>query len=146
MGCIYDNGICTSIDKSLHTVKGINGDTNTCCNTQTTFIILACHRLVFCLCYILVCDKTYEMVVTIHYRQLLNLVFLKNLCGSTQICLYVGCYKILRSHHLVNLTTKVTLEAQITVCYDTDKMLFVVNYRYTSDMILCHDIESLPYC
>ena len=79
---IDDDGINTGIHQCLHTVQGVGGDTYTCSHTQTAFLILACHRLIFRLCDVLIGNQTDQTVILIHHRQLLDLILLQDLGGS----------------------------------------------------------------
>ena len=95
MGCINDDGISTSVHQCLHTVEGVIGHTNTGSYAQTTFVILAGHRLVLGLRNILIGDQSDQVVVFIHHRQLLNLILLKDLGSSCQIGLLMGGHQVI---------------------------------------------------
>ena len=73
---VDDDGISTCVNKRLHAVKCISGHTHSCRNTQTSFLVLACHWFVFGLGNVLICDKSYKMIVFVDYRELFNLVLL----------------------------------------------------------------------
>jgi len=95
MSGIDDNGIYASLHQSLGTVKRIDSDTNTGSNTQTTLVVLASHRLVLGFRNILISDQTHEMVGIVNHGEFLDFVFLKNLCGSRQVCALMSSHQIL---------------------------------------------------
>ena len=146
MSRIDHNGIDTSVHQCLHTIQGIKGDTDTCSHTQTSFFILAGHRLILCLCDILIGDKANQTVVLIHYGQFLNFVLLQDLGSSRQVGLLMSSHKMILRHDFIDRTIQTTLEAQVTVSDDTHQMTLIVHHRDTSDMILRHNVESLCYC
>ena len=143
---INNDSIGTSLNQSLGSVESIDSNTNSSRNTQTTFLVLACHWLVLSLCDILISNQTYKMVCIIHNRKFLNLVLLKNLSSCCQVGLLMGSNKILRSHHLIYLFVEMTLETQVTICYNTNQMVFVINNRNTTNMIVMHHIKSILHC
>ena len=77
-GIDYD-GIGTCLNECRHTVQCIDSNAYTCGHAQTALAVLACHGFVLGLGDILVCDKTYQLTVVVHNRQLLNLILLKYL-------------------------------------------------------------------
>ena len=143
MGRIDDDGIDTCVHQGLHTVQGIEGDTDTCCHAQTTFLILARHRLVLGLCDILIGDQTDQTVVLIHHGEFLDFILLQDLGSSRQVCLLMGGHEMFLRHDLIDGTIQTTLEAQVTVGDDTHQMTVVVYHGDTTDMILRHDVEGL---
>jgi hypothetical protein len=76
MSSINNDGISTSLNQSLGTVQGINCNTNTGSHAKATLGILASHWLVLSLGDVLVSDQTYQAILIINYRELLNLVLL----------------------------------------------------------------------
>ena len=85
MGRVDDDSVGTGIYEGLHTVEGVEGDTDTGSNTQTALLILTCHRLVLGLGDVLIGDKTDKVVVLVDNRQLLYLVLLQNLCSGSEV-------------------------------------------------------------
>ena len=79
MSCIDNNSIGTGIHQSLHTVECIHRHTDTGSHTQSSFGIFTSHWFIFCLCNILISNQAYQFTIFVHYRQLLNLMFLQNL-------------------------------------------------------------------
>ena len=140
---IDDDSVDTCIYQCLHTVEGIYRHTHTGSHAQTTFLILACHRLILCLSDILVGDQSYQMVVLIHNRQFLDLILLQDLCGRIQIRLQMGSDKILLGHHLINLLVQATLETQVTVGDDSHQIVILVDNRDTTDVIFCHHVKCI---
>ena len=86
------------------------------------------------------------MTFIIDYRELLDLVFLKDLFCHCEIGANLGCDKILRSHDLADLTSLVFLETEVTIGNDAHKtMVRTHNDWHTTDMILAHDLEHVAY-
>ena len=135
MGSIDNNGIGSGIDQSLHTVERIGSHTNTCCHTQTTFVVLAGHGLILSLGDILIRDESDKAVILVDHGQFLNLVLLQNVGSSHQVGLLMSRNKVLLRHNLINRTIQATLKAQITVSDDADETSFVINDGNTADMI-----------
>ena len=77
-GIDYDS-IGSCVNKCLHALQGIGGNTYTGSYAQTALAVLASHGFILSLGDILVCDKTYQLTVVVHNRQLLNLILLKYL-------------------------------------------------------------------
>ena len=102
MGSVDDDSVSTSIHESLHTIEGVEGDTNTRSNTQTTLLILTCHRLILRLGDVLIGDKTDEVVVLVDNRQFLNLVLLQYLCRRSEVSLLVSGDKVILRHYLLH--------------------------------------------
>ena len=143
MSRIDDDGISTSIYQCLHALQCVAGDAYASSHTQTTLLVLASHRLILGLGDILIGDEAYEVVVLIHHGQLLNLVLLQNLSSSSQVGLLMGGYEILVGHYLVNLLVKPTFEAQVAVRDNTYQTVVVVDNGNATDMIFCHNVESI---
>ena len=76
VGGVDDDGVGASVDESLHAVESVACDTYSCSHAQTALDILACHRLVLCLGYVLIGDESDEVVVFVHYGEFLYLVLL----------------------------------------------------------------------
>ena len=143
MSRIDDDGIHTGIHQCLHTVEGVECDTNTGSHTQTTFLILAGHGLVLRLRNILIGDEADQAVVLIHHGQFLDLILLQNLSSGCQVGLLMGCHQMILRHDLIDGTIQTTLKAEVTVSHDTHQMTVVIHHGDTTDMILRHDLEGL---
>ena len=102
MGGIDDDSVSTGIHESLHTIEGIEGDTHTGSHTQTTLLILTCHRLVLGLGDVLIGDKTDEVVVLVDNGQFLDLVLLQYLCRGSEVRLLVSGDKVVLRHYLLH--------------------------------------------
>ena len=145
MCCIYDYSVNAGFDECLRTLHGVSCYAYSGGNTQTAFVVLACHWLVFCLCYVFISDKSYKLVVLVHYRQLLYLVLLQDFCGGYEVCLLVCGYKILLCHDIVNSLVHAPFETQVPVCDDTNKMILIVNDGNSSYMVFRHHVEGISY-
>ena len=62
---------------------------------QTALVVLAGHRFVLGFRNIFISDQTHEMVGIVNHGEFLDFVFLKNLCGSSQVCALMCGYQIL---------------------------------------------------
>ena len=136
MGRVDDDGISAGIDKSLHTVEGIGCHTHTSCHTQTSFLVLAGHRLILGLGDILIGDKSDETVILVNNGQFLNLILLQNLCCCHQVSLLMGCHEMVFRHNLLHRTIQTALETKVTVGDDAYEVLLIIDHGDTADMIL----------
>ena len=138
MSRVDDNGIGTCLYQRLHTVQGVDRHADTGSHTQTALGVLAGHRFVLGLGYVLISNQTDQLVVLVYHRQLLDLVLLQNLCGSLQVGCLVGRHNVLLCHHLVDALAEVFLETQVTIGHDAYQMAFIVHYRDTTDLVFGH--------
>ena len=143
MRCVYDDGVGTSLHQRLHAFQSVLGDAYAGSHTQTTFLVLARHWLVLRLRYVLICYKSHQVVIFIHYWKFLNFVLLKNLCCSVKVCLLRRCHQVLRCHHLVNLLVVMALKAQVAVSNDTHQVVLVVNNGNTANMVFSHHRQRI---
>ena len=146
MSSIDNQSINTSLDQSLCTLQGIDSNAYTSSNTQTSLSILASHWLVLSLSDVLVSNQTYQVVFAIYNRKLLNLVLLQNLSSSNKVGLLMSGNKVLACHNLVNILVQMAFEAKVTIGYDTYQVVFIVNNRNTTDVVIMHHIKSIFHC
>ena len=63
--------------------------------------------------------------------------------STLEIGLLMSHDKIIFCHYLVNLASEVSLESEVTVGDDTDKCIYVINYRNAANVVFSHDVESI---
>ena len=143
MCSIDDDSVCSGIDKSLHTVESVGSHSHAGSHAQTAFAVLASHWLVLCLCDVLVCDKSHEVVVLIHHGQFLDLVFLQNLSSRGEVGLLVSSDEVLLRHHLVHLLVEMALKAKVAVGDDAHEVVVIIDDGDSSDMVFSHHVESI---
>ena len=143
MGGVDDDGVNASVDKSLGTLQGVDGNAYASRHAKTALVVLASVWLVLCLGDVLICYQANEMVVAIHDRKFLNLVLLQNLRGIGKIGLLVSGDKVLLGHHVVNEAIHVALETQVAVGDDAHEMILAIHHGDATDMILGHHPESV---
>ena len=142
--CSIDNdSVCTGIYQRLHTNHSISCHTYTSSNTQTALAILASHRFILGLCNILISNQTNQLALIIHYRQLFNLVFLQDLSSSFHIGTLMSRDDIFLAHHFINMLVHIEFETEVTVSYDTDQVVFIIDNWNTANMILSHQIQRI---
>ena len=56
----------------------------------------------------------------------------------------MGGNQVLLGHDILNLDIIVTLEPEVTVCYDATQFSVLLYYRYTTDMVLGHKGKGVP--
>ena len=67
VGGVDHYGVYTCFYKRVNTLDAVGSHTDSGCHTQTSETVLACHRFVLCLCYILVCNQTDEMAFAVNH-------------------------------------------------------------------------------
>src|SRR5574344_175619 len=145
MSCINNYSICTSLNQCLHSVESVISNTNTGSNAQSSFAVFASHRFILSFCYIFICYKTNKFVILINNRKFLDFVLLKYICSSLQVSSLVSCYYILFSHYIIDTFLHILLKTQVTISNDTNKMVFVINNRYTTNSIFSHQSKSISH-
>jgi len=146
MSGIYNDSIGTCINKRLHTVESVGCNTHTCSYTQTPLAVFASHGLVLGFSDILVCDKSNQFAISIDYGEFFNLILLQNLRSRLHISTLMGGDNILTGHHLINMLVHLAFETEVTIGYDTNQTLLIVNHGNTSNMILSHQSKSILHC
>ena len=143
---INNDSINTSSNKCLCAFHCISSHTNTSSNTKTTLLVLTCHWLILGFGNIFISNQTNEMVLTVDYWQFLNLILLQNLRSCSKISLLMSCYKVLLGHHIVNEFIQMTLKTKVTVGNNTHKMILLIYYRNTTDMVVCQHLKCILHC
>ena len=136
--CIY-----ASFHQCFHAVQCVGGYSYTGSHTQTSLFIFASHWFVLSLCDVFVSDQADELVVVVYNRKFLNFVFLQNLCCCNQVGLDVCGNQTFAGHHFIYGTVDVLLKAQISVSDNSDQVVLVINYGYTSNVIFAHEGQSV---
>ena len=142
--CSIDNdSINTSSNKCLCTFHRIYGHTNTSCNAKTPLFIFTCHWFILGFGNIFICNQTNETILTVDYWQFLNLIFLQNVRSCSKVSLLMSCNKILLGHHIINELIQMTLETKVTIGNNTHEMILLIDYRNTTDMVVCHHTKRI---
>ncbi len=139
------NSIDTGCHKSVYPLHAVASHTHSGCHTQTSELVLACIRLILRFSYILISYKAYKMAFSVYDRKLLYFISLKYIGCFFKICRLRSCHKVLRSHHLVNRTVKITFKSQITVCDNTHKFPVSIHNRNTANVILLHHGKCIAH-
>ena len=145
VSCINYDSVGTGVYQCLHTLQCVDSHTHTGSHTQSALGILACHWFVFGFSDVLVCNQAYEFVVFVDNGQFLDFVLLKNLSGSLKVAGLVGSHQIFLCHNLVDALVHIPFKTQIPVSHDANQMTFVVDHRNSSNLIFCHDAESVVH-
>ena len=141
---VKNNCIYALSNQCIYTIHRVSSNANTSSNAKTTLAILTSIWMILNLCKVLVCDKTYEVTLSVNNRELLNLVAEKNV--SNILSLRVGDgYQVLRSHNLCNLTAHILLETKVAIGNNTNEETVLVNYRNTTNAVLAHKLKSVAY-
>ena len=92
---------------------------------------------------VLVSDESDKFVFAVDNREFLYLVLKQDFRSTLEIGLLMSHDKIIFCHYLVNLASEVSLESEVTVGDDTDKCIYVINYRNAANVVFSHDVESI---
>ena len=143
VGCVDDDCIGSGLYQCTSTLQRVGSHAHTGGHAQAALIVLAGHRLVLGLGDVLIGDKSHEVVVLVHYRELLYLVLLQYLgCGS-QVGLLMRGHEVVLRHNLVYLLVELLLEAQVAVGDDTHQVVLVVNDWYAANVVVAHHVERI---
>ena len=142
---INHNGICTGVNQCLHALNRVDSNAHTGSHAQPTFCVFTSHRFVFCFRNVFISNQAYQLTVFIHNRQFFNLVFLQDARSRFHVGSLFGGNDVFFRHHLVDTFRHVFFETQVTVCYNTYQIIFVIYHRNTADFIFSHDSQRIFY-
>jgi hypothetical protein len=142
---INDNGIRPCIHQSPHALQSVIRHSHSGSNAQTTFAILARHRFILCLGNILIGNQTYQFVVFIYYRQLLDSMFLQNLRNSLHIRRRIGSNDVLLSHYLIDTLIHIFLKTKVTIGNNAYQISFIIYHRNTTNLVFSHQSQRISY-
>ena len=143
VGCVDDDGVDTCLHQCLCTVERVVGDTHAGSHAQTSFVVLASHRLVLGLGDVFISDQSHEMVGIVDHGEFLDLVLLKNLSSRCQIGALMGGDQVLGCHHVVDELVHVTLETEVAVGDDAHEVVFLIDDRNAANVIVVHHVKGI---
>ena len=85
------------------------------------------------------------MSLAVDYGQLLDFVFLQNLCGIVQVGLCGRRHQVLLGHHLVNALVRMTFETQVAVGDNAHQVSFIIDNGYAANVIFMHQFECVAH-
>ena len=103
-------------------------------------LVLRGIRITVCFFDILYCNKTAELVSVVYYGELFYLVLAENFLRLLKCCSDGDCDKVFLSHNVLNRHIVVGHEAEVAVCYDSDKNSVFITDRHTGNLILSHKL------
>ena len=143
---VDNDSVNTGFNEGSRTLETVASNADAGSHAQASVTIFASIWFIFSLCDIFIGNKTYQFSILVNNREFLNLVALKNFGSLLEIGALSCCDKVFFCHHLIDAASKVALETQITVGYNTDKIVVAIDHRDSADMILAHHIQSIVHC
>ena len=135
--------VCSCSKKLSCSVKNVLGNAYSRTADKTSARVLCGVRILGCLLDILYSDKSLKLVISVNYRELLDLMLSEYLLRVCKGCSLGSGNKVVLCHNVCDTNVEVNHKAHIAVGDYTDNALLIVTYRNARNSELIHKGLSL---